>query len=119
MPSPFGLASGQTARLNLWNPGRFAIVGPEYRFLDSAGRILAQSEGRLVIQPRQFVSFDLNRDSLNVFPDRFGRIQLQAVVTALGGPDTRLHVSVEVFDNETGKTAFVVEPIADLEVGGR
>jgi hypothetical protein len=119
MPSPFGLARGQTARLNIWNPGKSAVVGPEYRFVDSAGRTLAQSEDRFVVQPGQFISFDLDGDSLPVSRDGFGRTQLRAVVTALGGPDTRLHISVEVFDNDTGKTTFVIGPTADLEVGAR
>jgi hypothetical protein len=33
MPSPFGLARGQTARLTVLNIGERAVVGPEYRLL--------------------------------------------------------------------------------------
>ena len=112
MPPPFGLAMGQTARLSILNSSTesgIIIIGG--KFLDSAGRTLAQPVGRGLISPGQFMSFDLDGDSLDVTRDRFGRIQLRAVVTALGGPSTRnLDVSLEVFDNVTGKTtAFIAD----------
>ena len=111
MPPPFGLAMGQTARLNILNSGTesgIIIIGG--KFLDSAGRVLVEIKLH-PISPGQFMSFDLDGDSLDVTRDRFGRIQVRAVVTALGGPDTRnLHVSLEVFDNVTGKTtAFIAD----------
>ena len=42
-PPPFGLAQGQTARLTLLNSGDTAIVGPEYKFLNSRGEVLRES----------------------------------------------------------------------------
>jgi hypothetical protein len=59
-PSPFGLAQGQTARLTLLNIGEVAVVGPEYRFLNSRGETLARSAERIVILPGQFRSFDFD-----------------------------------------------------------
>lgn len=111
-PPPFGLAEGQTARLTLFNSGDTAIVGPEYRFLNSRGDILRQSVDQIVILPGQFRSIDF--DLPNPPPgtvDIFRRAQIRAEVKVIGNPnDTDLRVSVEVFDNATGKTSFVITP---------
>ena len=110
VPSPFGLATGQTARLSVLNVGEKAIVGPEYKLLDSAGRTLAQSADRDLILPGQFRSIDFDLpDPPPGISDHFGRIQVRAVV--IGNPDTKLRVSLEVFDNATGRTSFVLQPI--------
>ena len=108
-PPPFGLAQGQTARLTLFNSGETAIVGPEYRFLNSRGDVLRQSADTIVILPGQFRSFDFDLPNPPPgTPDVFGRVQLRAEV-GIGNPDERtLHVSVEVFDNVTGRTSFVI-----------
>ena len=114
-PSPFGLTRDQTARLTLLNIGETAVVGPEYRFLDARGNLLAQSADRIVIFPGQFRSFDFGLpDPPPGIVDIYGRAQVRAVVSALGGPDTKnLRVSVEVFDNTTGKTSFIISPPPD------
>ena len=55
------------------------------------------------------MSFDLSADELDAVRDRFGRIQMRAVVTGVGNPNEisgSLHASVEVIDNATGKTTF-------------
>jgi hypothetical protein len=111
-PPPFGLAQGQTARLTLFNSGDLAVVGPEYKFLDSRGNTLAQSAERIVIEPGQFQSFDFDLpDPPPGILDPFSRIQVRAVVTTIGNPDVKdLRVSLEVFDNATGKTSFVIQP---------
>jgi len=111
-PPPFGLAQGQTARLTLFNSGDTAVQDPDYRFLNSRGEVLARSAERIVILPGQFRSFDF--DLPNPPPgivDFFGRAQLRVAVR---NPDFKnLHVSVEVFDNATGKTSFVLSPRPD------
>jgi hypothetical protein len=111
-PSPFGLATGQTARLTIFNGGETAVVGPEYKFLNSRGDILAQSADTIVILPGHFRYFDF--DLPNPPPgtlDLYGRIQLRAVVSGIGNPDEKnLQVSVEVFDNATGRTSFIISP---------
>ena len=116
-PSPFGLAQGQTARITLFNSGETAIVGPEYRFLNGHGVILARSTGEILIPPGQFRYFDF--DLPNPPPgtvDFFGRIQLRVEVSAIGNPDEKvLHASVEVFDNATGRTGFIIQVRPGLE----
>ncbi|HEY3040497.1 MAG TPA: hypothetical protein VGJ66_17290 [Pyrinomonadaceae bacterium] len=105
MPPPFGLAQGQTARLNILNSSEASGLVIDWKFLDSTGRVVAQSDGRNFIPTDQFRSFDVNGDSLDVARDRFGRIQLRVVVTTVGNPDTtQPKVSVEVLDNSSGKT---------------
>lgn len=114
IPPPFGLAVGQTARINVFNNGEESGI-IIYSFLDSQGRVLAQSE-RVMAPPGHIMSFDLDGDSIDRVRDRFGRVQMRAVVTALGGPDTKnSRVSLEVFDNATGKTSFVIIPPPDPE----
>ncbi|HEY3040496.1 MAG TPA: hypothetical protein VGJ66_17285 [Pyrinomonadaceae bacterium] len=109
MPGSFGLARGQTARLNVLNSGEQRGYIIDWKFLDSLGRVVSEGPQPHLIPVDQFKSFDLDADSLAIAGDQFGRIQLRAVVTALGGPDTNnLHVSLEVFDKDTGKTTFVL-----------
>ena len=108
-PWTFGLARGQTARLNVVNTGEERGYIINWKFLDSTGRVLSEGPQPHLIPVDHYRSFDLNADSVGIAGDQFGRIQLRAVLTAFGGPDTRnLHVSVEVFDNDTGKTTFIL-----------
>jgi hypothetical protein len=111
-PAPFGLARGQTARLTLFNVGETAVVGPEYKFLNGHGVVLARSIEEIVIPAGQFRYFDF--DLPNPPPgtvDLFGRMQIRAVVNAVGNPDIKnVRVSVEVFDNDTGKTTLILQP---------
>jgi hypothetical protein len=59
-------------------------------------------------------SFDLNADELNLPRDRFGRIQIHALVKAIGNTDEKnLHTSLEVFDNATGKTTVIIQAFCD------
>lgn len=112
----WGVAPGQTARLNLLNCGD----APEglvinWSFLDADGRVLKRSPGPLLIEPGRTISVDLGADQLNAPRDRFGRIQMRAVVKGLGGPDTfsrQAAASVEVIDNATGRTAVFVSGAA-------
>jgi hypothetical protein len=102
---PFGLAVGQAARLTVLNSSEDRGFIINWKFLDSEGRTLAQSEERVMVLPGQMKSFDLDGDTLDRVRDAFGRIQMRAVVRALGGPDTRnLKVSIEVFDKSSGRT---------------
>jgi hypothetical protein len=115
-PVPFGLALGQTVRLNILNKGQERGCVIYWKFLDSAGRVLAEDPQRQIIPPGQFVSIDVDGSGLGTMGDRFGRIQLRAVVTAAGNPVTKnLKVSLEVFDNETGRTSFVISPPPEPE----
>lgn len=108
---PIGITFGQTARLNALNSGEAKGLIIDWKFLDSAGRTLAQGPEPHIIPAGQFRSFDVNGDELGAERDRFGRIQMRAVVTLLGRTDARgKHcVSVEVIDNATGKTTFTTK----------
>ena len=98
----FGCATGQVARINAVNLG-----GPDTRpiqvemmFLDGTGAVVGRD--MQTIAPGQAVFFDF------LFEGREeNRIELRAVVTALGGPDTKnLKTTVEVFDAETGRNTI-------------
>jgi hypothetical protein len=111
---PIGITFGQTARLNVLNSGEVKGLVVNWKFLDSAGRTLARGPEPHIIPAGQFRSFDVNGDELGAERDRFGRIQMRAVVTMLGGPDTGgsngSHcISVEVIDNASGKTTFTTK----------
>ena len=104
--SALGVARGQSARLNIVNRGETRGIIIDWEFLDAEGNTLDESREPITVSPGQIASFDFFADGHNVPRDSFGRIQLRAVVTALGGPDTKrnLLISVEVFDNATGMT---------------
>jgi len=104
----FGIARGQTARLNVLNSGEERGYIINWKFLDAMGRVVIAGQ-REFIPTEQVKSFDLSTEALGLVGDTFGRTELRAVVRALGGPDTRnLHISVEVFNNSDGKTSFIV-----------
>jgi hypothetical protein len=112
-----GIVRGQTARLNAVNLG-----GPDTRpcevemtFFDDQGDPLA--ERGIIIIGGKSASLDLSADQLGGPDTRPGeRFQLRAVVKALGGPDTKLQckevivTTLEVFDNETGRTTVLLNP---------
>jgi len=107
----FGAAVGQTARLNVLNCGDDQGFIINWKFLDGNGSVLKRSPEPRNIPPGKTISFDVNADELNAPRDRFGRIQMRAVVKGLGGPDTfnrNASVSVEVIENATGKSALFV-----------
>ena len=104
-----GIASGQTARLNALNSNGDSGYVIDWRFLDSQGRILAQSREPQLIPPGQMRSFDLNADEVIATRDPSSRVQVIAIIRTLVATDTKnLHTSLEVFDNATGKTTVLV-----------
>ena len=75
-------------------------------FLDETGNVVGRD--MKIVMPRHAVFFDVSFD-----PGREeNRIEMRAVVTALGGPDTsNLRTTVETFDVETGRnTIFIGNP---------
>ena len=104
----FGIARGQIARINAVNIGNpdTRPIEVELMFLDETGVVVGRE--MKTIAPGEAAFFDVMFD-----PTRGdNRVELRAVVTALGGPDTRiLRTTVEVFDADTGKnTVFVQDP---------
>ena len=99
---PVGITLGQTARLTFANIGETRGFVVNCRFIDADGMIVARSERPLTIPFGKMVSVDLDRDTL---PRPEARVQIRAEVDVLtsGNPD-KLSTSLEVFDNDTGKT---------------
>jgi hypothetical protein len=104
----FGVARGQLARINAVNVGNPDIrpIQVEMMFLDETGNIVGRDMKRITPGQAVFfdVFFDLGRGE--------NRIEMRAVVTVLGGPDTKnLKTTVEIFDAETGRnTIFIGNP---------
>src|SRR4030095_11750486 len=92
-PNPFGIAFGQTARLTVFNSSEIRGYVIDWKFVDGLGRTLSATPEPHLIPPGRFVYFDLDGDSVGQTRDGFGRIQVQAVVTSVGNPDTKnIHV---------------------------
>lgn len=104
-----GIVAGQTARLNVVSavpPDPTVVCEVELMFFDMDGMVLAETSVRL--SPGMAAFHDLNGDEFA----REGRLQVRAEVMI---PDTRncninITSTLEVFDNATGKTEFVLTP---------
>jgi hypothetical protein len=100
----FGVALGQVARINAVNLGNpdARPIDVEMLFLDATGNVVGRDTK--AVAPGQAVFFDASREE--------NRIELRAVVSVLGGPDTKnLVTTVEVFDSDTGRnTTYIVGP---------
>lgn len=108
---PVGITRGQTARLTFANIGETRGFIINWRFIDADGEIIARSEQPLTIPIGKMISVDLDRDTL---PQNEPPLQIRAEVQLLipGHPRNNLSVSLEVFDNDTGKTTvFPTETI--------
>ena len=103
-PSPLAIAFGQSLFLNVANVGSEDPVPIEMVIFDDAGNPL--SRARHLLRTGHTESLSLNRDDIS---GRAGsRVLVRAVVSSLGGPDTRnLVVSQEVVDNETQRTMIL------------
>jgi hypothetical protein len=103
-PSPLAIAFGQSLFLNVANVGSEDPIPIEMVIFDDSGNPLKRD--RHLLRPGHTESFSLNRDDIS---GRAGsRVLVRAVVSSLGGPDTRnLVVSQEVVDNETQRTMIL------------
>ena len=106
---PVGLTFGQTARFTFANIGETRGIIINWRFIDADGEIVATSERPLTIPFGKMVSVDLDRNTL---PRPEARVQIRAEVEVLthGNPRNDLSTSLEVFDNDTGKTTVFFWP---------
>lgn len=104
--SPFGLTRGQSIRLN------GAVVGPcnipvEFVLVDAHGFVIASKT--VEVERDALDSFQLNFDELGM-PER--RVQLRAIVKyavhAEHAAEEHLIASLEVVDNKTLRTCFVL-----------
>jgi hypothetical protein len=102
-----GLANGQTARLNMVNIGdpNQSPCEVQMVFYDSLGKALARDVQKL--EPGMATFLDLSYATVG---DPHIRVQIRARVKVVGDPNLCL-ASLEVFDEESGKTTiFVGDP---------
>jgi hypothetical protein len=114
-----GLAEGQTARLNLLNPGVLApgataeVCSASVAFLDAQGNVL--KTGTITANPGQSPNFDVDSDAdLKLAVDE--RREIRATIQeaplppSSGSPAVhcRLIPTLEIFDTLTGKTTTVL-----------
>lgn len=106
-----GITRGQTARLNVVNiamesRGSEMMCQAHLMFFDSMGNMLA--EGMVNLMPGHAMFHDLNGDG--VLMGREGmRAQIRADVMIIGDQRTcNVIPTLEIFDNATGMTNFVL-----------
>jgi hypothetical protein len=114
----FGISQTQTARINLVNleDGAFVpCVRVEMVFVDGDGSILAQKVYEVDAGKSAF--FDLRGSE--IIGRGSNRAQIRAEVRFVGTPDTRLSdnciPTVEIFDNESGETRFLLPAVQKVQ----
>jgi hypothetical protein len=115
----FGITQNQTARLNIFNGGSGEPGDDDDRvelsFVDGDGNILSQKVYEIGAGKSAFLDFKgseiVGRDSK--------RSQVRVVVRFVGTPDTRLAgnciPTLEVFDNESGETRFLLPAVQKVQ----
>jgi len=109
-----GLTAGQTARLNVLNPGALApavgvLCAAQLSFLNAQGTVLKTTS--VSVPPGESLSFNLDRDVDLMVPDL--RVQVRAVI-AYNSNTCALLPTLEVFNDDTGRTQFVVGRFAAI-----
>jgi hypothetical protein len=115
----FGIATGQTARINVFNANSLDYeshpCSVNIRFVGVDGRVLRGFDGKPIrrattLPNGQSTALDLNADEVPT--DIRLRLQLRAVVAVAPADDSTLappcFPSVEVFNNSNGRTQFMV-----------
>jgi hypothetical protein len=132
--APVGFVYGQTLRITEFNPNDPQAPGADgrkYKMLIAVlildGSVVAQSN-EIVLPAGEFRFFDLDRAALNrTGESSTGRIQLRVSVhivmsqpsTDRMRPDTDFPVSLEVVDNDTGRsTAMLSKKPKEIVVVG-
>ncbi len=120
--APVGFAYGQTLRITEFNPNSPQAPGADgrkYKMLIAVlildGSVVAQSN-EIVLPAGEFRFFDLDRAALNLTGESTGRIQLRVSVHIFISqpsgdrirPDTDFPVSLEMVDNDTGKSTAML-----------
>ena len=108
-----GITDGQTLRVNVANVGSAGALEPCIKVFDAMGNLVAEFEGDR-LTAGMAASFDLNRDDI---VDSRGRLELR-LETEVEDPDERdarrlrkrVRITVEIFDNATGKTEVFTAP---------
>lgn len=102
-----GLAAGQTARLNVLNPGALApavavVCAAQLSFLNAEGVVLKTTS--VSVPPGQSASFNLDRDVDLIVSDL--RVEVRAVI-AYTATTCALLPTLEVFNDDSGRTQFM------------
>jgi len=103
-----GLTAGQTARLNVLNPGALApatgaTCAAGLSFLNADGVVLKTTS--VTVPPGQSMSFNLDRDVDLIVSDF--RVEIRAVIVYTSNTCALLP-TLEVFNDDSGRTQFVV-----------
>jgi hypothetical protein len=109
-----GLTTGQTARLNVLNPGALApavatVCAAQLSFLNAQGTVLKTTS--VTVPPGESMSYNLDRDVDLIVSDL--RVQVRAVI-AYTSNTCALLPTLEVFNDDTGRTQFVVGRFAAI-----
>ena len=101
---PFGITDGQTLRVVALNVASNRTAKLSVKFLDTDGNLISQTTA-ISVSSGKIVTFDFPRASFN---NEGGRIQLRPVAV-LGDRSSMgiVHVSVEVFNEDDGKTTVL------------
>jgi hypothetical protein len=120
-----GIADGQTARLNLVNLGNGPESPPDpcrahLQFFDASGNVLAGQ--RLTVKPGESAFLDYVASFLPInTTDAAGvvnRAEIRpAVNTETGAIPPPCRLTVEIFDNATGRTSVFFAPPCRLRCG--
>lgn len=113
----FGITQNQTARLSVANidDGSFVpCIRVELSFVDSDGNILSQKVHEVESGKSAFLDLRGNE----IAQSRSNRSQIRAIARFVGTPDTRLYMwlpTLEVFDNESGETRFLLPAVQKVQ----
>ena len=104
-----GITRGQTARINVSNLSETPMSFSWSIFDNNNVNHLPPTE--MTLEPGQSGYADLNADFLSILE---GRLQIRPVIKYVDNPDLRkrgtIIGSLEIFDNDTGKTTVVAIP---------
>jgi hypothetical protein len=101
---PLGISDGQTLRVVALNLGTNRTVKVTVKFLDADGNLLLQSPSTSIASGKM-TSFDYPRPSTN---GETGRIQIRPVVITTERLSAGcIHITMEVFNDEDGKTTLL------------
>ncbi|HJQ23113.1 MAG TPA: hypothetical protein VKA60_04300 [Blastocatellia bacterium] len=98
------ITTGQTARCHAVSVGVGEVQYVELMFFDSQGNLLARSAERVL--PGRAASLEFTPPNTNLAPSR---VEVYAVMRFINGSPKRGYVipTVEVIDNDSGKTIFL------------
>jgi hypothetical protein len=110
------LAEGQTARINVLNPGILApavgtICSVNLAYMDGTDKVLKTAN--VIVAPGQSASFDLVSDT-DLYLAIGTRAEIRAVITSATPPSCELIGTLEIFDSSTKRTDAVLGGCHDV-----